>query len=67
MNGGCDSEDGNVIIPKDVLKHIIVSYTREAGVRGLERALAAICRFCAAKVVSENEEQITTKSEKVLT
>lgn len=40
-------------------------YTREAGVRGLERSLAAICRFCAAKVVSENETQIATSSEQV--
>jgi ATP-dependent Lon protease len=39
----------------DALKNIIEEYTFEAGVRGLERTLASICRKVAVKVVSEGK------------
>jgi len=39
----------------DVLLNVIVSYTREAGVRDLKRQLAAICRYATEKVVSAGE------------
>jgi ATP-dependent Lon protease len=37
-------------IGDEVLKEIIHSYTREAGVRNLEREIAAVCRGAAVKV-----------------
>ncbi|KFY36103.1 hypothetical protein V494_05308 [Pseudogymnoascus sp. VKM F-4513 (FW-928)] len=42
----------NVIFPDEVTSKIIESYTREAGVRNLERELGAVCR---AKAVSYSD------------
>ena len=40
-----------VTFRKDALLSVIRAYTREAGVRGLERHIAAVCRKLARKVV----------------
>lgn len=42
----------------DAIRQIIAAYTRESGVRTLERELGAICRKSAMKVVSEGRKQI---------
>ncbi len=41
-----------VTIDEKALTHVVVGYTREAGVRGLERRLADICRGLAVEVAS---------------
>ena len=41
---------GQLEIDDDVITEIIHSYTREAGVRNLEREIAAVCRGAAVKV-----------------
>ncbi|XP_064640308.1 lon protease homolog 2, peroxisomal-like [Lineus longissimus] len=41
-------------IPEDSIKLIISGYTREAGVRSLERKLAAVCRAVAVKVAEHS-------------
>uniref|UniRef100_A0A673YNG8 Lon protease homolog n=1 Tax=Salmo trutta TaxID=8032 RepID=A0A673YNG8_SALTR len=47
-------------IPQDTTQDIISKYTREAGVRSLERKIGAICRAVAVKVA---EGHTVTKSE----
>ena len=52
---GIDSE--SLEITDDALRTIIEEYTYEAGVRGLERTIATICRKVAVKVVNQAEKQ----------
>ncbi|MZR61900.1 endopeptidase La [Alcanivorax sp. DP30] len=47
-NNGLKKDE--LVIDKDVLQYVVRHYTREAGVRGLEREISKICR----KVVKEN-------------
>ncbi|MFH1288654.1 MAG: endopeptidase La [bacterium] len=50
-------KDENLALENDVLRLIIRYHTREAGVRNLERELAAICRKVAKDVVSGDVEK----------
>nr|XP_057944134.1 lon protease homolog 2, peroxisomal isoform X3 [Doryrhamphus excisus] len=52
--------DKQLHIPADTTKEIINRYTREAGVRSLERKMGAICRAVAVKIA---ENQRDSKSE----
>src|SRR5216110_2716174 len=52
----------NIVIHDDAIQTVINRYTREAGVRNLERELSSICRKVARKVVVEGAkfaEEIT--------
>ena len=54
-------ESKQISFSKDIVMHIIDDYTREAGVRNLERRIGDMMRFRAKQVVSEEpfEKKIT--------
>jgi len=54
----------NIVINQDAIQTIIQRYTREAGVRNLEREISSICRKVARKVVDQGKaykEEITAE------
>ncbi|HVR27965.1 MAG TPA: endopeptidase La, partial [Thermoanaerobaculia bacterium] len=55
----------HVSFPRGGLERIIADYTREAGVRGLEREIAAICRKVAMRVARGSEAKIVVNDRRV--
>jgi ATP-dependent Lon protease len=47
-----------VQVPESAMRYIVSHYTREAGVRGLERQLATICRKAALRIVTKPDARI---------
>ncbi|NCB76560.1 MAG: endopeptidase La [Negativicutes bacterium] len=45
-------------VPEKVLVRLIREYTREAGVRGLERTIATLCRKAARQIVQNRKKSI---------
>lgn len=56
---GISSKTLKITVP--AIHELIDGYTREAGVRNLERQIAAICRKCAKKIVADDTLKITVK------
>ena len=48
-------KEGNIRISENALLEIIRGYTREAGVRNLEREIAALCRKTAIRLVEDDD------------
>jgi len=53
----CGLDDVPVEFTENAVRTVIHHYTREAGVRSLERELASVCRKVALKVVKEGKDQ----------
>ena len=56
-------KDGELTVTDDAIRGIIRNYTREAGVRNLERELAKIARKTVTKIVSGDAKSITVDGE----
>lgn len=48
----------NVVVTEAAMRAVINGYTREAGVRSLEREIAKIIRKCATQIVENNKKTI---------
>ena len=54
-------------IREDALRLIIDGYTREGGVRQLDRLIAKICRKCAQQIVAQETETVTVTAKTLKT
>jgi ATP-dependent Lon protease len=54
-----------IAIPEKTLRRLIREYTREAGVRGLERRIADVCRKAARLVAEGHEGKIAVTEKRV--
>ncbi len=63
-NHGLSAE--SVTLTDDALRAVIRGYTREAGVRNLEREIGALCRKAARRRAEGNEEPLTITREVVV-
>jgi len=50
---------------RGALNHIISGYTREAGLRNLEREIAAVCRGVATKIAEEEVKNVSIKAKDI--
>ncbi|MCQ2560939.1 MAG: endopeptidase La [Clostridia bacterium] len=60
----CGLTPSNISINKGAIHELINSYTRESGVRGLEKQISNLCRKAARKVVEgcEGKQSVTAKN-----
>ena len=54
-------KDGELKLIDGTIKQIIRSYTRESGVRNLEREISKVPRKVVKKVVNKEEKQVTVE------
>jgi len=53
--------DGQVFLPDDVVDTIITAYTRESGVRNLEREIGSVCRYKAVQYADAKDASDMSK------
>ena len=52
-------KENQLLISDEALREVIAGYTKEAGVRSLERKLGEICRKTARKILEDKEETVS--------
>ncbi|HET7144426.1 MAG TPA: S16 family serine protease, partial [Anaerolineales bacterium] len=57
--------EGEVVFKDDALRMIVRQYTREAGVRNLERKIGAVCRKVGTKIAENSDEKFEITPELV--
>lgn len=58
-------KDGELIVPEDTIRDLIRYYTREAGVRSLERALGGLARKAVREMAKTGAKSITVDDAKL--
>jgi len=56
---------GQCVIPDETLRAVVRDYTREAGVRNLERRIGAVCRHVAVQIAEGKAETVTVQPEQL--
>ena len=56
---------GQAIIPDETLRLVIAEYTREAGLRNLERQIAALCRKVATQIAMGKAQRVRVDERRV--
>ena len=59
-------ENKNVVFTDEALNKIILSYTRESGVRELQRIVASVCRYVAQTMLSKELESFEVKEKDIV-
>lgn len=57
----------NITIAQPAIEQVISSYTREAGVRNLEREIANICRGIAKEIVESKDKESLAEAKRTVT
>ncbi|HIU75864.1 MAG TPA: endopeptidase La [Candidatus Pelethocola excrementipullorum] len=60
-------KEGQLKIHEDAIREIISGYTKEAGVRNLERKIGQICRKTARMILEEKKSSVEVKKENLET
>lgn len=58
----CGMKPSNVQFSEGAIREIIRYYTREAGVRGLEKQINAVCRKIAKRIVTEKKKRFVVNA-----
>lgn len=59
--------ENEVTLTEDALREIVRSYTREAGVRNLERQIGMVCRKVATGIASDEVAEVTVQGDDIAT
>ncbi len=57
--------DENLVISENAIRRIIREYTREAGVRNLDRSISAICRKAAREVAKDRKAKVNVTRQNI--